>query len=105
MPTNNFVESSFWNFDALFQPQQHPARDAHDTFFLSGIPHAENALLILIEHVVIWFAVPSPHQATDVWLEYTSQFGINVMKITLGKKLKKLNMSVKDILNFEGKET
>eukprot|EP00095_Tigriopus_kingsejongensis_P005500 snap_masked-scaffold619_size123246-processed-gene-0.18 protein:Tk05500 transcript:snap_masked-scaffold619_size123246-processed-gene-0.18-mRNA-1 annotation:"phenylalanyl-trna synthetase alpha chain b-like" len=35
MPTNNFVESSFWNFDALFQPQQHPARDAQDTFFLS----------------------------------------------------------------------
>ncbi|KAG9306608.1 hypothetical protein G9A89_004805 [Geosiphon pyriformis] len=34
MPTNRFVESSFWNFDALFQPQQHPARDAHDTFFL-----------------------------------------------------------------------
>lgn len=37
MPTNNFVENSFWNFDSLFQPQQHPARDAHDTFFLSGI--------------------------------------------------------------------
>lgn len=36
MPTNNYVESSFWNFDALFQPQQHPARDAHDTFFLTG---------------------------------------------------------------------
>jgi len=35
MPTNNFVESSFWNFDALFQPQQHPARDSHDTFFVS----------------------------------------------------------------------
>ncbi|ORX80740.1 hypothetical protein K493DRAFT_242506 [Basidiobolus meristosporus CBS 931.73] len=34
MPTNKFVESSFWNFDALFQPQQHPARDMHDTFFL-----------------------------------------------------------------------
>ncbi|RHZ46575.1 hypothetical protein Glove_613g5 [Diversispora epigaea] len=34
MPTNRFVESSFWNFDTLFQPQQHPARDAHDTFFL-----------------------------------------------------------------------
>ena len=34
MPTNRWVESSFWNFDALFQPQQHPARDAHDTFFL-----------------------------------------------------------------------
>jgi phenylalanyl-tRNA synthetase alpha chain len=29
---------SFWNFDALFQPQQHPARDAHDTFFLTCAP-------------------------------------------------------------------
>merc|ERR1711981_185478 len=35
MPTNNYVESSFWNFDTLFQPQMHPARDAHDTFFIS----------------------------------------------------------------------
>ena len=34
MPTNRFVESSFWNFDTLFQPQSHPARDMHDTFFL-----------------------------------------------------------------------
>eukprot|EP00457_Paulinella_chromatophora_P006212 gb/GEZN01006230.1/.p1 GENE.gb/GEZN01006230.1/~~gb/GEZN01006230.1/.p1 ORF type:complete len:507 (+),score=97.02 gb/GEZN01006230.1/:36-1556(+) len=36
MQTNNYVESCFWNFDALFQPQQHPARDSHDTFFLSS---------------------------------------------------------------------
>jgi len=36
MPTNRWVESSFWNFDTLFQPQQHPARDAHDTFFLKN---------------------------------------------------------------------
>ncbi|XP_023021722.1 phenylalanine--tRNA ligase alpha subunit isoform X2 [Leptinotarsa decemlineata] len=35
MPTNNYIENSFWNFDSLFQPQQHPARDAHDTFFIS----------------------------------------------------------------------
>ena len=34
MQTNKFVESSFWNFDALYQPQQHPARDEHDTFFV-----------------------------------------------------------------------
>lgn len=36
MPTNRFVESSFWNFDTLFQPQSHPARDMHDTFFLKN---------------------------------------------------------------------
>lgn len=34
MPFRSFVESSFWNFDALFQPQSHPSRDMHDTFFL-----------------------------------------------------------------------
>ncbi|KAG8746856.1 Phenylalanyl-tRNA synthetase, beta subunit, cytoplasmic [Ceratobasidium sp. 414] len=35
MPTSQFVESGFWNFDALFVPQQHPARDLQDTFYLS----------------------------------------------------------------------
>lgn len=30
------VSSAFWNFDALFQPQDHPARDMQDTFFVSG---------------------------------------------------------------------
>jgi phenylalanyl-tRNA synthetase alpha chain len=29
-----FVESSFWDFDALFQPQDHPARDMQDTFYV-----------------------------------------------------------------------
>lgn len=38
MPTSRFVESSFWNFDALFQPQSHPSRDMHDTFFISDPP-------------------------------------------------------------------
>lgn len=30
------IESSFWNFDALFQPQDHPARDMHDTFYVEN---------------------------------------------------------------------
>jgi len=28
------VEAEFWNFDILFQAQDHPAREIHDTFFL-----------------------------------------------------------------------
>lgn len=28
---SRFVESGFWNFDALYVPQQHPARDLQDT--------------------------------------------------------------------------
>ncbi|KAI5464602.1 tRNA synthetases class II core domain (F)-domain-containing protein [Mariannaea sp. PMI_226] len=35
MPTNQYIESGFWNFDALFVPQQHPARDLQDTFYIS----------------------------------------------------------------------
>jgi phenylalanyl-tRNA synthetase alpha chain len=31
----DMVETAFWNFDALFQPQDHPARDMVDTFYLS----------------------------------------------------------------------
>jgi len=29
------VETAFWNFDALFQPQDHPAREMQDTFYLA----------------------------------------------------------------------
>jgi len=29
------VETAFWNFDALFTPQDHPAREMHDTFYLA----------------------------------------------------------------------
>ncbi|NLD56758.1 MAG: phenylalanine--tRNA ligase subunit alpha [Methanomicrobiales archaeon] len=29
------VQQSYWNFDALFQPQDHPAREMQDTFYLN----------------------------------------------------------------------
>jgi phenylalanyl-tRNA synthetase alpha chain len=43
-----FVVSAFWNFDALFQPQDHPARDQLDTFYLaepSTVPLPEDAIV------------------------------------------------------------
>ncbi|KXT03402.1 hypothetical protein AC579_3968 [Pseudocercospora musae] len=48
MPTGRFVDTGFWNFDALFVPQQHPARDLQDTFYVldppeSGIPGPDPA--------------------------------------------------------------
>jgi phenylalanyl-tRNA synthetase alpha chain len=30
----NFAQPSFWNFDALFTPQDHPAREMQDTFYI-----------------------------------------------------------------------
>jgi phenylalanyl-tRNA synthetase alpha chain len=31
------VQNSFWNFDALFTPQDHPARDMQDTFYIANL--------------------------------------------------------------------
>ncbi|KAL8913512.1 MAG: hypothetical protein Q9171_001700 [Xanthocarpia ochracea] len=41
MPTNRYVETGFWNFDALYVPQQHPARDLQDTFYIADPPAAD----------------------------------------------------------------
>lgn len=32
----DYVQSAFWNMDALFVPQDHPARDLQDTLYLDG---------------------------------------------------------------------
>ena len=34
------VETEFWNMDALFMPQFHPARDIHDVYFVKNPTHA-----------------------------------------------------------------
>ncbi len=44
-----WVESAFWNFDALFQPQDHPAREMQDTFYLkrpSEVPLPDDTGLV-----------------------------------------------------------
>ncbi|MCI0503538.1 phenylalanine--tRNA ligase subunit alpha [Candidatus Micrarchaeota archaeon] len=44
----DIIESSFWNFDALFQPQDHPARELADTFYIKGeSPLPEDEKLVL----------------------------------------------------------
>ena len=32
--TGNYVQTAFWDLDALFVPQDHPARDMQDTFYI-----------------------------------------------------------------------
>jgi len=49
------VESAFFNFDALFQPQDHPARELQDTFYLSNpkeakLPDRERVLEVKATH-------------------------------------------------------
>lgn len=33
--TGEYIQSAFWNMDALYIPQDHPAREMQDTFYLS----------------------------------------------------------------------
>jgi phenylalanyl-tRNA synthetase alpha chain len=46
-----WVESSFWDFDALFQPQDHPARDMQDTFYTARPDHCRLPDEALIERI------------------------------------------------------
>ena len=41
--SGNLSQSSFWNFDALFTPQDHPAREMQDTFYLDSPPAVDTA--------------------------------------------------------------
>jgi len=34
--SGNILESAFWNFDCLFQPQDHAAREMQDTFYIKN---------------------------------------------------------------------
>lgn len=36
----SLVETEFWNMDALFMPQFHPARNIHDVYFVKNPTHA-----------------------------------------------------------------
>jgi len=48
----SIIQSEFWNFDALFQPQDHPAREMQDTFHLAGTTDLPNG----------WEAVRAMHE-------------------------------------------
>lgn len=44
--SGNIIDSSFWNFDALFVPQDHPARELQDTFFVDGTARLPDKKLV-----------------------------------------------------------
>ncbi len=57
--TGPIIEVSFWNFDALYQPQDHPARDLADTFYMkipeSGkLPNEEIVKAVKDTHEYGW---------------------------------------------------
>ncbi len=51
-----YVETEFWNFDALFQAQDHPAREIHDKFELENPEYGD------LEHTEIVERVKEMHE-------------------------------------------
>ena len=49
--SGSLTQSSFWNFDALFTPQDHPAREMQDTFYLDSPPAVDAASATQIRKV------------------------------------------------------
>ena len=45
------TQSSFWNFDALFTPQDHPARELQDTFYIENLKSQNQASSTQIKQV------------------------------------------------------
>jgi len=45
------IESEFWNMDALYMPQFHPAREIHDVYFVKGFPIDQTIPPDLVERV------------------------------------------------------
>ena len=47
----NLAQTSFWNFDALFTPQDHPAREMQDTFYIKNMNASKFATTAQINQV------------------------------------------------------
>ena len=49
--TGNYVHSAFWDLDALFVPQDHPAREMQDTYYLEGSAELPEKVLSEVKKV------------------------------------------------------
>ena len=87
------IESSFWNFDALFQPQDHPARELADTFYLKGespLPDAGLVKRVKEAHEVGWKYEWDPKVASKLVLRtHTTALSARYLASIKDKKPKK----------------
>lgn len=78
---SSYVETGFWNFDALFVPQQHPARDMQDTFFISDPPKADKPRGDTSDpQPHLNGSIPEPREGKDTSLDY-QQYWENVKEV------------------------
>jgi len=60
------LETEFWNNDALFMPQDHPARSIHDAFSVEGITGSPPPADLLARVAAVHEGRPLPGSATPI---------------------------------------
>jgi phenylalanyl-tRNA synthetase alpha chain len=108
------IQSCFWNFDVLFTPQDHPARDMQDTFYLSNLTDEEIDSVISNKvskfHKTEWnydWDIEKSKQTvlrthtTPVTIKYLSKNKLNSGRIfSIGRVFRNEKMSYKHLMEF-----
>lgn len=119
------IEPSFWVFDHLFMPQDHPARDVQDTFFLanpSSIEIGEKELVgrMKREHERAWHTEWSEevasqavarthttsvtgryvHKLVDELLKDPDKYPLPIKLFTVGRNFRNENIDYKHLADF-----
>jgi phenylalanyl-tRNA synthetase alpha chain len=109
------IQSAFWNFDALFIPQDHPAREMQDTFYLKDMKRIDTARSQQIQGVsqthnkwwnYTWDLAKSERlvlrtHTTPVTLRYLADNGTENARIfSIGKVFRNEKMSYKHLVEF-----
>jgi phenylalanyl-tRNA synthetase alpha chain len=123
--TGPIIQPSFWVFDYLFMPQDHPARDEQDTFFVSEPKELEVGdrkvvMRVKDEHERAWHAnwseefamqaVPRTH-TTSVTGRYVHQmlggierglkdYELPIKLFTIGRNLRNEDIDYKHLADF-----
>lgn len=108
------IQSCFWNFDVLFTPQDHPARDMQDTFYLSNLTDEDIDPIISNKvsnfHKTEWrydWDIEKSKQTvlrthtTPVTIKYLSENKLNSGRIfSIGRVFRNEKMSYKHLMEF-----
>lgn len=108
------IQSCFWNFDVLFTPQDHPARDMQDTFYISNLSD-ENIDPIISKKVSSFHAMEWNYDwdiekskqtvlrthTTPVTVKYLSESKLTEGRIfSIGRVFRNEKMSYKHLMEF-----
>lgn len=66
------VETAFWNMDSMWIPQDHPARDEQDTFYLEGSGEVDEKLMAEVKQMHEQ-GLKKTHTEEGEWSEETSK--------------------------------